>query len=118
MVHAPITISSKNEIWSDSQNFNIYTESNKKNQFILHYFLQQAPDIQGTSLRNMLMKFQNINLMTTLSTLTNTFTMIKTFTLDLDTVAYNECSILASIRFLIYSMLLDPPTLPGCKLHH
>jgi hypothetical protein len=64
------------------------------------------------------MKFQNINPMTTLSTLTNTLTMIKTFALDLDTVACNECSILPSIRFLIYPILLDPPTMQGCKLDH
>jgi hypothetical protein len=63
------------------------------------------------------MKFQNINLMTTLSTLTNTLTMIKTFAQDLDTVASNECSILPSIGFLIYPILLDPPTLPSYKLH-
>ncbi len=43
------------------------------------------------------MKFQNINPMTTLSTLTNTLTMIKTFALHLDIVASNECSILPSI---------------------
>ncbi len=70
------------------------------------------------TLRSMPMKFQNINPMITLSTLTNTLTMIKTFALDLDTVAYNECNILPSIGFFIYSILLDPPTLPGCKLHH
>jgi hypothetical protein len=34
------------------------------------------------------MKFQNINPMTTLSTLTNILTMIKTFVLDVDTIAY------------------------------
>ncbi len=45
-------------------------------------------------LKNMLMKFQNINLMTILSTLTNIFTMIKTFALDLDIIAYNDCNII------------------------
>ncbi len=61
-------------------------------------------------LRSMPMKFQNINPMTTLSTLTNTLTMIKTFALDLDMVACNECSILPSIWFLIYPILPGPPT--------
>jgi len=37
--------------------------------------------------------------------------MIKTFSLDLDTIAYNECNILPSIGFLIYPILPDPPTL-------
>jgi hypothetical protein len=70
------------------------------------------------TLRSMPMKFQNINPMIILSTLTNTLTMIKTFALDLDIVACNECSILPSIRFLIYPILPSSPTLPGCKLHH
>jgi hypothetical protein len=64
------------------------------------------------------MKFQNINPMTTLSILTNTLTMIKTFALDLDTVVCNECNILPSIGFLIYLIPPDPPTLLGYKLHH
>jgi hypothetical protein len=62
------------------------------------------------------MKFKNINPMTTLSTLTNILTMINTFALDLDIVAYNECNIIPSIGFLIYPILPDPPTLPSCKL--
>ncbi len=70
------------------------------------------------TLKSMPMKFQNINPMSTLSTLTNTLTMIKTFALDLDTIAYNECSILPSIGFLIYPILLNPLTLPSYKLHH
>jgi hypothetical protein len=53
--------------------------------------------------------------MTTLSTLTNTFTMSKTIALDLDIVAWNECSILPRIVFQIYPILPDPPTLPGCN---
>jgi len=53
------------------------------------------------------MKFQNINPMTTFSTFTNTLIVIKTFALDLDTITYNECSILPSIGFFIY------PILPG-----
>jgi len=69
-------------------------------------------------LRSMPMKFQNIHPMTTLFTLTNTLTMMKTFALDLDTVAYDECSILQSIGFFIYPILPNPPTLPSCKLHH
>ncbi len=69
-------------------------------------------------LRNMPMKFQNINPMTTLSTRTNILTMIKTFALGLDTIAYNEFNIIPSIGFLIYPIPPDPPTLPGCKLHH
>jgi len=44
--------------------------------------------------------------------------MIKNFALDLDTIAYNEFNIVSSIGFLIYPILLDPPTLPSCKLHH
>ncbi len=64
------------------------------------------------------MKFQNINPMITLSTLTNTLAMVKTFALDLDTVACNECNILPSIGYFIYPILRDPPTLLGCKLHH
>jgi hypothetical protein len=39
------------------------------------------------------MKFQNIDPMTTLSTQTNILTMIKTFALDIDTVACNEFNI-------------------------
>jgi hypothetical protein len=64
------------------------------------------------------MKFQNINPMTTLSTLTNILTMIKTFALDLDIVAYNEFNIIPNIGFVIYPILPDPPILLGCKLHH
>jgi hypothetical protein len=64
------------------------------------------------------MKFQNINLMIVLSTLTITLTMIKTLALDLDIVSCNECTMLPSIGFLIYPRSPDPPTLPGCKLHH
>jgi hypothetical protein len=63
-------------------------------------------------------KFQNIDLMTTLSTRTNILTMIKIFALDIDTVACNEFNIVPSIGFLIYPMLLDPPTLLGYELHH
>jgi hypothetical protein len=55
-------------------------------------------------LRSMPMKFQNINPMTTLSTLKNILTMIKTLTLDLDTITYNEFKIIPSVGFLIYSI--------------
>jgi hypothetical protein len=51
-------------------------------------------------LRNMPMKFQNINPMTTLSTLKNILTMIKIFALDLDTITYNEFKIIPSVGFL------------------
>jgi len=68
--------------------------------------------------RNMPMKFQTINLMTTLSTRTNILTVIKTFALDIDTVACNEFNIVPSIGFLIYPILPDPPTLPGYEFHH
>jgi len=44
--------------------------------------------------------------------------MIKTFTLDIDTVTCNEFNIVPSIGFLIYLILPDPQTLPGYKLHH
>jgi hypothetical protein len=47
-------------------------------------------------------KFQNIDPMTTLSTRTNILTVIKTFALDIDTVACNEFNIVPSIGFLIY----------------
>jgi len=64
------------------------------------------------------MTFQNIDPMTILSTRTNTLTMIKIFTLDIDIVACNEFNIVPSIGFLIYPILPDPPTLPGYELHH
>jgi hypothetical protein len=64
-------------------------------------------------------KFQNIDPMTTLSTRTNILTVIKTFALDIDTVACNEFNIVPSIGFLIIPGLLpDPPTLPAYELHH
>jgi len=89
----------------------------KKPTHIALFFVTGSRYPRNT-LRSMPMKFQNINAMITLSTLTNTFTLIKTFALDLDIVACNECSILPSKWFLIYLILPNPPTLPGCKLHH
>jgi hypothetical protein len=74
--------------------------------------------ISKDMLRSMPMKFQNINPMIILFTLTNTLNMIKTFTLNLDKVSCNECNILPSIRFLIYPIPPNPPTLLSCKLHH
>jgi hypothetical protein len=44
--------------------------------------------------------------------------MIKTFALDLDTIAYNEFNIIPSIGFFIYPILQNAPTLPSWKLHH
>jgi hypothetical protein len=90
---------------------------NKKTNLYCIFFAASTKYPRNT-LRSMLMKFQNINPMIVLSTLTNTLTMINTFALDLDTVARNECNILPSIGVLIYPMLPDPPTLPSCKLHH
>jgi hypothetical protein len=88
MVHAPTTTSSKNEIWFDSQNFNICTESQLyKKTYIALFFTTSSIYISKEHVKKMPMKFQNINLMTTLSTLTNTFTMSKTIALDLDIVA-------------------------------
>ncbi len=91
---------------------------NKKKPIHIALFFATSSKYPRNTLRSMPMKFQNINPRTILSTLTNTFTMIKNFALDLDIVACNECSILPSIGFLIYPILLDPPTLPSCKLHH
>ncbi len=64
------------------------------------------------------MKFQNINPMTTLSTLKNILTMIKTFALDLDAIIYNEFKIIPSVGFFIYPILQNAPILPSWKLHH
>jgi hypothetical protein len=61
----------------------------------------------------MLTNFQNIDPMTALSTWTNILTVIKTFALDMDTVACNEFNIVPSIGFMIYPILPDPPTLPA-----
>jgi hypothetical protein len=59
---------------------------NKKNQLILHISAASSRYPRNT-LRSMPMKFQNINPMTTLSTPTNILTVIKTFALDLNTIA-------------------------------
>ncbi len=111
-------IHKQNLVWFDSQNFNIYTESQLKKPTYITLFSATSSKYPRNSLRSMPMKFQNINPMSVLSTLTNTLTMIKTFALDFDRIVCNECNILPSIGFLIYLISPNPPTLLGCKLHH
>jgi hypothetical protein len=61
--------------------------------------------------RTMPTKFQNIDLMTTLSTRTNILTVIKTFALDIDTQGNgNEFNIVPSIGFPIYPRFIARST--------
>jgi hypothetical protein len=103
MVHAPTTTSSKIEIWSNSQSFNICVEhcTIKKN---IAFLLQQAPDIWGTCeetcRRIEVSKHRSDDYFVYSDKCP--ILVIKTFALDMDTVACNEFNIVPSTWFLIY----------------
>ncbi len=121
MVHAPTTTSSKIEIWSNSQSFNICVEhcTIKKN---IAFLLQQAPDIWGTceeTCRRIEVSkhwsddyfvYSDKCPILVIKTSDDYFgysdkcliLVIKTFALDMDTVACNEFNIVPSTWFLIY----------------
>jgi hypothetical protein len=120
MVHAPTTgASSKTEIWSNSQNFNICVKhcTIKKD---IAFLVQQAPDIWGTReetcWRIEVPKHRSDGYFVYSDKYP--ILVIKTFALDIDNVACkNSTSSQVQDFWFIPGLLPHPPTLPACELH-